>query len=130
MSSFKSFEDIEAWQLSRDFCRLIYSFFAKEGFSKDYKLKDQLNGASGSIMDNIAEGFGRGGNKEFQQFLRFSKGSCSESKSQLYRAFDRSYITQEEFTHAKQLLELISSKVQSLINYLNKSDFKGPNYKS
>ena len=64
-----------------------------DGLRTDYRLKDQINGSSGSIMDNIAEGFNRGGNKEFINFLSYSKGSAGESLSQLYRIFDRNYIT-------------------------------------
>ena len=128
MATFKRFEEIESWQLAREFCKMISLFIHREEFSKDYKLKDQINSSSGSIMDNIAEGFTRGGNIEFVNFLRYSKGSGGESQSQLYRALDRNYITKNEFEAGYNLVEQINSKNQNLIKYLQKSEYSGPNY--
>src|ERR1700690_698676 len=105
MASIKRFEDIEVWQDARKICNLIYSLASEGTFSKDYKLKDQINGSSGSIMDNIAEGFERDGTKEFRQFLSYSKGSSGEVRSQLYRAFDRGHITIEDFESLKNQIE-------------------------
>jgi len=81
-----------------------------EEFNRDYKLKDQINSASESIIDNIAEGYNRGGNIEFVNFLRYSKGSGGESQSQFYRAFDRNYITKNEFDEGYNLVDQINSK--------------------
>ena len=130
MATFKTFEEIKSWQLAREFCKLIHQFITRESFSRDYKLKEQINGSSGSIMDNIAEGFSRGGNKEFINFLRYSKGSAGESQSQLYRALDKKHISQEEFDNAFSMLDHINSKTQNLINYLLGSEYVGPNYKN
>ena len=69
MATWKSFEDIEVWHLAREFCKDIFRVINYDELKKDFRLKDQINGSSGSIMDNIAEGYGRGGNKEFIQFL-------------------------------------------------------------
>ena len=64
----KRFEDLEIWQEARELCKDIYRLTYVEPFVKDFKLRGQIRGSSGSIMDNIAEGFERGGNKEFIQF--------------------------------------------------------------
>lgn len=130
MSGFKRFEDIEAWQLARVLCKLIYSYIQREKFSKDYSTVNQINKSSSSIMDNIAEGFERGGNKEFIQFLYIAKASCGELRSQLYRVLDRNYINEEEFKDLFDRSLTISKKLGALINYLRNSDYKGTKYKN
>ncbi|MBN2236972.1 MAG: four helix bundle protein [Bacteroidales bacterium] len=82
MSSWNSFEEIEAWQLAHDFYTTIISISDKTDLKADFSLRDQINHSSGSIMDNIAEGFERGGNKEFIYFLSIAKGSAGEARSQ------------------------------------------------
>lgn len=129
MATWKSFEDIEAWQLAREFCNDIYKLSVQTALSKDYRLKEQINGSSGSIMDNIAEGFERGGNKEFINFLSIAKASAGESRSQLYRIYDRKYITQSEFNLLKSKTLIISGKLGNLMKYLKTSTFKGIKYK-
>ena len=80
-------------------------------------------------MDNIVEEFGRGGNKKYLNALSISAGSCTEVQSQLYRALDYGYLTQEEFDKGYQLAEQVIHKTGNLINYLKTSDFKGPKFK-
>jgi four helix bundle protein len=97
MSTIKRFEDLDVWQVARALSIEIFSFTEKVGFSKDFTLKDQIKRSSGSVMDNIAEGFAREGTKEFVYFLSISKGSAAEVQSQLYRALDFNYINRTEF---------------------------------
>jgi four helix bundle protein len=122
------FEDLEIWQDARDICRFVFDLTAIEPFCKDYKLRDQIRAASGSIMDNIAEGFERGGNKEFSQFLYIAKGSCGETRSQGYRAFDQKYLDQETLNELVKRTETESIKIANLIKYLKTSDMKGAKY--
>jgi len=129
MATIKKFEDIEVWQKARQLCNLIYPLTLKGSFAHDYKLRDQINGSSGSVMNNIAEGFGRRGNKEFANFLSIAIGSCCEVQSQLYRALDRKYIDNDEFKECYDLTGTIILKSRSLINYLNKSEYTGKKYK-
>lgn len=129
MSKVERFEDLKIWQLARELCQIIHKLTIKDLFSKDFKLVGQINGSSGSIMDNIAEGFERDGNKEFIQFLTFSKGSCGETRSQLYRALDYQYITQEEFDAAYKMTLEESKMLKSFIQYLKDSELKGNRFK-
>lgn len=129
MSKVERFEDLKIWQLARELCQMIHKLTIKDQFSRDFKLVGQINGSSGSIMDNIAEGFERDGNKEFVQFLTFSKGSCGETRSQLYRALDYQYITQEEFDAAYKMTLEESKMLKSFIQYLKDSEIKGNRFK-
>src|ERR1017187_2466822 len=101
---------------------MVYDFTKKDLFKNDYSLIKQIRSASGSVMDNIAEGFERGGRKEFVQFLVISKGSCGEVRSQLYRAMDQKYISSSEFDSSVKLCLSTSKMTQRLIEYLNKSE--------
>ena len=125
MATIKRFEDLDAWKISRELCNKIGQIIDKELFQKNYRLIGQIEGSSGSIMDNIAEGFERGTRAEFIQFLGYSKGSCGEFRSQLYRALDRKYITPAEFEELFTLAVRISAMIQKFIEYLQKTEVKG-----
>ena len=131
MATVTKFEELEVWQLARELTNEIFETFSNsEQFSRDYKLKDQINGSSGSVMDNIAEGFERGGRNEFINFLSYAKGSAGEVKSQLYRVLDRKYISKEQFDKFYEKADIIGKKIGSFINYLNSTEHKGAKFKN
>lgn len=122
------FEELEIWKEARELCKFIRSLTRKSQFSKDFKLVGQINGSSGSVMDNIAEGFDRDGNKEFIQFLSIARGSNAETRSQAYRAYDSSYIDDLELNEVLTQTESLRKKIKSLMLYLKNSDRKGNKY--
>jgi four helix bundle protein len=129
MSTFNKFEEIEVWQKARVLSLRLYNITKTPTFKDDRDLKWQINKTAGSVMDNIAEGFERGGKNEFLQFLSISKGSVGELRSQLYRAIDRELITQEDFDELFGIVIEISKMLEGLMSYLKKSNIKGPKYK-
>jgi len=129
MATVQRFEDLNVWKMARDYCSDVFRITCYEQFSKDYRFRDQIRASAGSIMDNIAEGFERDGNKEFCQFLSIPKGSCGESRSQLHRSFDFKYIENEEYETLCQKTVDISKAISALINYLKQSEIKGVKYK-
>ena len=128
MATISRFEDLEIWQLARQQANDLYKIYSEGSFSKDYDLRNQINASSGSVMDNIAEGFERAGNKELIHFLLIAKASNGEVRSQLYRATDRKHISIEQFDELILKNESISKKTTSFIKYLKESDKKGFRY--
>lgn len=129
MSKILKFEDLEIWQKSREVCQYVEVLFEETKLGSRYSIRDQIDRSSGSIMDNIAEGFERNGNREFIQFLSIAKGSCGEVKSQNYRAFDKKLISEEQFNKLNNLTEVLKNKIGAMINYLNKCELKGIKFK-
>jgi four helix bundle protein len=128
MGTIKRFEDLEIWQLARQLENRIFEETEKGRLSKYFKLRDQMNASAGSIMDNIAEGFGRASRLEFVQFLSISNGSGNELQSQLYRCMDRKYLAKERFDELYYLADLVCKKINAFMGYLNKSAIKGQKF--
>lgn len=129
MAGYKKFQDLPCWQHARKFAANADRLVEGSDIRKSFKLRDQMLGSSGSVMDNIAESFGRNGNQEFIRFLYISKGSAAEFESQMYRALDADRISEEQFKDLSAQAEAIGKELGSFIKYLRGSDMKGPRYK-
>ncbi len=125
MATIRRFEDSTAWQDARELVKIVYSLTRREPFRSDWGLRDQIQRAAVSTMSNIAEGFERGSNKEFVQFLYQAKGSAGEVRSQLFDALDSEYMSRGEFDTCLQLCMKTSTKISNLIEYLKESELKG-----
>ena len=128
MATIKNFEDAEIWQMARKLALKIWALTKEGTFSKDRSLCNQINAAAGSVMDNIAEGFGRGGNKELKNFLGYARGSNEEVRSQLFRALDRNHIPHDVFKETNEEANKLSTKISNLIEYLKKSEYRGQKF--
>ena len=129
MGKVENFEDLEVWQLARDICKLIDKLLKETSLGRNYALANQMERSSGSIMDNIAEGFGRGGNAELHNFLSYSKGSTSELKSQCYRSKDKNLIKNSDFELLITECGKLENKLGAFMFYLRKSNLKGIKFK-
>jgi four helix bundle protein len=125
MATIERFEDMEVWQQARIIVKKIYSATCQGKFSRDFGLREQIQRAAVSIMSNIAEGFERGTNKEFIQFLFIAKGSAGEVRSQLYIALDLGYIENDTFNSLNADLTSISRQISGFIQYLKSSEMRG-----
>ncbi len=129
MATIKKFEDLEIWQIARELHLNIFNLTESiPSLAKDFELKDQIRRSSGSVMDNIAEGFGRSSRLEFIQFLSIAKASASEVQSQLIRSIDRKHINQETFTPLNDMALKVGNKIGAFIKYLNETDIRGQKF--
>ena len=125
MANIGRFEDIQAWQAARELRRAVYRLTRIKPFASDFALMDQIRRAAISPGSNIAEGYERGGNREFIQFLSIAKGSIAEIKDQLYCALDEDYITQSQFDETYRKADETSRLVGGFMAYLRKSEITG-----
>ncbi len=130
MPALKRFEDIEAWRKGRELTRLIYRVTSQGEFSRDFALRDQIRRAAVSVLSNIAEGFERGGDKEFRQFLSLAKGSTGEIKAQLYVALDAGFLSQEQFEELYALASETGRMIGGFMRYLAEADLQGSKFKA
>lgn len=129
MAAVRDFEELAIFQKARELSKKIYPFTNREGFKSDYRFVQQVRAAAGSIMDNIAEGFERAGNKEFLNFLYIAKGSCGEVRSQLIRAKDVGYLNSEEYEELYIECRKLSAGIMNFIKEIKASDITGAKYK-
>jgi len=115
------FEDLQAWQHARVLANLVYEATDQGSFAKDFKLRDQIRGAAGSVMHNCAEGFDAGFDNEFAVFLKYARRSASEIKSEIYLALDRKYVDEATFKKIYDKATETKKIINALIAYLRKS---------
>lgn len=130
MATVKKFTELETWQLANELEKKVYEQLYTGTLSKDFALKDQINKSVGSIPDNIAEGFGRGGRNEFVQFLSIARASASELQSQLIRSFNRKHFSEEIYNELFELTDKVGNKIGAFIQYLNQSEKSGPKFQN
>ncbi len=127
--SARRFEDLVVWQKARALAGLVYKVSSTGPFAKDYALRQQIRRAAISTMSNIAEGFERGGDREFGQFLSAAKGSCGEVRSQLRLAQDLGYVDETTFSLTEGVALETSSLLAGFMKYLLNSSFKGSKFR-
>jgi len=123
------FEDIEAWKAGWELTKAVYQATRVPAFARDFGLVDQVRRAAVSITSNIAEGFERGGDKEFIQALMVARGSSGEVRSQLYVALDEGYITTSQFEELTGQAMAVSRLIAGFIKYLQGSELRGSKFK-
>jgi four helix bundle protein len=124
----QNFEDLNVWKQARLLIQEVYRLTKTEKFSRDFGLRDQIQRAAISVMSNIAEGFERGGNQEFSQFLYVAKASCGEVRSQLYVALDQGYVTHDETEKLRQSFKRLAGMISNLIAYMRQSEMRGEKF--
>lgn len=129
MSAVRDFEELAIFQKARDLSKNIYPITQRGEFKYDTRFVQQIRAAAVSIMDNIAEGFERTGNKEFLNFLYIAKGSCGEVRSQLIRANDLGYLTKEEYDELYTECRKLSAGIMNFIKEIRTSEFAGAKFK-
>ena len=122
---FSCYTDIKSWKQARALTGTLYKVTASGRFKQDFGLRDQIRRASVSIMANIAEGFGRGGNRQFAQFLSYARASALEVQSHLYIAHDVGYLDEESFGALVARCSDIIALISGLMRYLNQSEHPG-----
>lgn len=128
MASVERFEDLRIWQMARELCKEIYLHTEKKPWKTDSRFVQQIRAAAGSVMDNIAEGFERDGNKEYIQFLYIAKGSCGEVRSQIIRASDVGFLASEDYIKLYNDCISLNKGISAFIRRLKTSSVFGIKY--
>ena len=122
------FEDLRIWQMASSLCSKIYKETKSVEWKYDTRFVQQIRAAAGSIMDNIAEGFERQGNKEFRNFLFIAKGSAGETRSQVIRAYNVGFIDKAKYEELYEDCLMLSSSINKFIQTLKFTEYKGTRY--
>lgn len=130
MAKVSRFEDLVVWQKARSFSFKVYKLSSEGTFMKDFALRDQIRRSSVSISSNIAEGFERGGNKEFVHFLSVAKASSAETRSLLYLASDLEYLSNADSENLINEASEVARMISALMTYLKGSDKSGSKFVS
>lgn len=121
----RRFEELESWQVARTLANVVYELTKQDAFRKDFGMVDQMRRAAVSIMNNIAEGYERGSNKDFAKFPFIARGSAGEVRSMLYLAKDQRYLSDKQFDDALVLVVRVAQLCWGMINHLQKhADWK------
>jgi four helix bundle protein len=118
VAKIERFEDLQSWQKARQLANLVYEMTGHAEFARDFRLRDQIRDAAGSVMHNVAEGFDSGSNPEFIRFMKIARRSASEVQSQLYLALDRKYISSEELKTTYDVATEAKRLINGMISYL------------
>ena len=121
----QKFEDLKIFQSARELCKEVYAITKEGEFQRDTRFVQQIHASAGSVMDNIAEGFERDGNKEFINFLYIAKGSCGEVRSQIIRASDVGFIDNDTATRLYNSCLNLSKSISKFITSLKDSPITG-----
>ena len=124
----QKFEDLAIFKMATDLCKKVYAITREGEFKNDSRFVQQIRAAAGSVMDNIAEGYERDGNKEFINFLYIAKGSCGEVRSQVIRAHEVGFITDDVYNEMYNLCKNTSIAIMNFIKTLKASDLRGTKY--
>ena len=125
MSKAQCFEDLTIFQMARSLCKEVYDITKNGDFKKDARFVQQIHASAGSVMDNIAEGYEREGNKEFMNFLYIAKGSCGEVRSQIIRASDVGFIDNDTSTRLYNDCIELSKAISAFVKSLKTSGYRG-----
>jgi four helix bundle protein len=121
MSTIKNFEDLEIWKKARIVTRQVYLDFQT---NRDFAFRDQIQRASVSIMNNIAEGFCRESDREKINFLKFAKGSAAEVKNMYYLAEDLNYLSASICTDRRNSIQGLMNGIAGFMKFLRTDNSK------
>ncbi|MEE9311202.1 MAG: four helix bundle protein [Planctomycetota bacterium] len=121
MASFERYQEINAWQKARVLMQKVCDLFRDDKLRREFWIKDQMLRSTLSIMNNIAEGFGRSSKKEFARFLDIAKASALETQSMVYVVQDIGHVSEATTEGIYTLADEIIRMISSLTRYLRQS---------